>query len=286
MPVVQRVPTNLTRNLVSRVLAAGAVILGLLSTGCETPEERDLSRGLAHEKVKDFKAALTDFHHAILRNPQSSAALIAAKEGAKVALLEIKDFKEAVEFFQLIVIYSNDVSERITAQKQLAAVYFDQLTDYPRAIEELNKLLATNLEQVDRVKYKTRLAKAYFYTNNFIQAESEVNAFLKNEKGSDEDSLFQMMLLKGNIYLTKKEQNKAIEAFRELLKVYPERSVKENAAMTLAVAYEEMKDYKNAISVLEQMKQYHATPEYIDLRIKKLLADQKNQPGAKGVHHK
>ena len=117
-----------------------------------------------------------------------------------------------------------------------------------------------------------------------MQAESEVLAFLKQEK--DEDLVFQMMVLKGNIYLAEKNQQKAIEAFKEVLKNYPEKAVKENAAMTLAVAYEELKDYKNAIEVLEQIRKYHAMPEYIDLRIKKLLQDQKNQPGAKGIHRK
>ena len=252
--------------------------------GCSPPEERELVRGLKAEKNKDFKTALAAFDRAILRNPQSNIALLAAKEGSKVALLELKDFKKATEFFQIIVVLSDDVTERVAAQKQLASVYFDQLTDYPKAIGELNKLLATTLEPNEKAKYRIKLAKAYFFTNNFLQAESEATDFLKGEK--DEDSAFQMMVLKGNIYLAKKEQQKAIEAFKEIMRLFPERAVKENAAMTLAVAYEEVKDYKNAVAVLQQMKKYHATPEYIDIRINKLILDQKNQPGAKGVNRK
>ncbi len=261
-------------------MSAAAIFL----SGCGSPEDREFERGLTAEKNKDFKAAINSFNRAILRNPQSPAAMASAKEGARVALLELKDFKKAAEFFEMIVVQSDDVSERITAQKQLASVYFDQLADYPRAIEELNKLLATTMEPQERSKFRIKLAKAYFFTNNFLQAESEVNDFLKGEK--DEDSAFQMMVLKGNIYLAKKDQTKSIEAFKSVLKLNPERAVKENAAMTLVVAYEELKDYKSAIAVLEQMKKYHAMPEYIDVRINKLMADQKNQPGAKGVHRK
>ncbi len=262
----------------------GLFVVVVCLCGCESQEEREFSRGLSFEKNKDFKSAISAFSRTILRNPQSPSAIAAAKEGAKIALLELKDFKKATEFYETIVIQSNDVTDRVTAQKQLATVYFDQLADYSNAIKELNKLLATNLDPKEKVQFRIKLAKAYYFSNNFLQAESEVKDFLKSEK--DDDATFQMMVLKGNIYLAKKDQQKAIEAFKDILNTFPERAVKENAAMTLAVAYEELKDYKNAVAVMEQMKKYHSMPEYIDLRIKKLLANQKNQPGAKGIHRK
>jgi tetratricopeptide (TPR) repeat protein len=261
-----------------------AALLLLLGSACSPPEERELSKGFSYEKSKDFKNAVTSFDRTLVRAPQSGAALVAAREGAKVALLELKDFKKAAEFNRFIVLRAPQVDDRIAAQKQLAAIYFDQLADYPRAIEELNKLLYTVTTPDEKDKIRIRLAKAYFYTNNFFQAESEAIHFLQTEH--DEDSSFQMMVLKGNIYVAKKDMQKAIETFRYILDKYPEKAVKENAAMTLAVAYEEMKDYKNAIDVLEKMKPYHSMPEYIDLRIKKLLIDQKNQPGAKGTRRK
>jgi tetratricopeptide (TPR) repeat protein len=264
--------------------AALTVAFALLCISCSPPEERDFSRGLELEQNKSYKDSLIAFEHAELRAPQSATALSAAKEGSKVALLELKDFKKAAAFDRFIVMNSASSEDRIVAQKQLASIYFEELNDYPRAIEELNKLLYVVSTQDEKDKIRIRLAKAYFYTNNFFQAESEAEDFLKTKH--DEDSIFQMMVLKGNIDVAQKKMDKAIEAFREILNRFPEKAVKENAAMTLAVAYEEMKDYKNAIDVLQKMRPYHAMPEYIDLRIKRLQTDQKNQPGAKGLKHK
>jgi len=34
------------------------------------------------------------------------------------------------------------------------------------------------------------------------------------------------------------------------------------------------------------MKKYHQTPEYLDLRIKRLKQSEKNQPGARGLRRK
>ena len=267
-----------------RILAA--LTCCVLIGACQSPEEKDLLRGLAYSKNHEFKQAVEYFRRANLRKPQSVHALAAAKEGARVALLELNDFNEAASFLQSIVVNSSDIQERVAAQKQLATIYFEQAVNYGKAVEEINKLLSTQLDEADRIKFKIKLAKAYFFTNNFVQADSEITEFFKSEKQLDEDARFQMLLLRGNVYLAQKDQERTIQTYKDLFHDFPERAVKENAAMTLVIAYEEMKDYKGAIAVLEQMRKYHSTPEYIDMRIKKLTLDQRNLPGAKGMHRK
>jgi len=264
-------------------LLLGALLLCVAS--CGSPERQDLRRGLELSRNREFKESLTYFDHAILRSPESRESVIAAKEGAKIAFFELKDFKKAAEYNQHVILSSRVPEERMAAQKQLANIDFDHLADYPGAVREINRLLTLDLNRAERISYRIRLAKAYYFQNNFAQAESEASDFLKGEK-EDQDAIFQMILLKGNVALARKDMTKAAENLRELLKRYPERAVKENVAMSLAVAYEEMKDYKNAIAVLEEMRPFYTTPEYLDLRIKKLQEAQKNQPGAKGTKHK
>jgi tetratricopeptide (TPR) repeat protein len=269
-------------------VAGKGVLLGLVVlaiAACSSPEQQDLQRGLDLAKNHEFKESLIYFNHAVLRSPESRESVVAAKEGAKIAFFELKDFRKAAEFNQHVILSSQVPEERMAAQMQLATIDFDHLADYPAAVREISRLLTLDLNHAERTAYRLRLAKAYYFQNNFLQAESEAGDFLKTEK-EDQDAIFQMILLKGNVALAKKDMTRAAENLRELLRRFPERAVKENVAISLAVAYEEMKDYKNAIAVLEEMRAYNVTPEYIDLRIKKLQSAQKNQPGAQGTKHK
>jgi len=252
--------------------------------GCGSSDEHDYNKGLSKTESRDFKTALVFFEQSILRKPNSKYAVLSAKEGARIAFYELKDFSKAAEFLKHIVINSSLDVDRISAQRQLVSIYFENLNDYSKAITEINRLLSMKIEKDEIEKLRQYLARSYYFQNNFIQSQSEADEIIKNSK--DSEIIFQMMVLKGNIFLAKKDIQQAATIFHEILKKYPEKAVKENVASTLAVAYEEMKDYKNAIQVLESMRPYHPMPEYIDLRIKRLIQSQKNQPGAKGLRRK
>ena len=117
-----------------------------------------------------------------------------------------------------------------------------------------------------------------------MQAENEVDEFLS--KTLSADLQFDMYLLKGNINLAQKNLMKAVDIFKKMLTDFPERSAKENIGLTLSVCYEELKDYKSAIEILEKLKASHPLPEYIDIRIHRLNDRLKNQPGARGRYRK
>jgi tetratricopeptide (TPR) repeat protein len=268
----------------SRIKNIALCLIAGVIFACGSSDERDYRRGMAKAEQKDFKSALTFFHQSILRNPESQYAILSAREGARVAFLDLKDFKKAVEFYKYIVMAAKDSEERMNSQRQIANIFFDNLSDYENAILEINKLISMISDKDEKTRYRVNLARAYYYTNNFTQAESEAQNIIK--LGGNEEIRFQMMVLVGNIYLAKKDITKASEFFHDILVKYPEKAVKENVASTLAVAYEEMKDYKNAIQVLQAMRPYYGMPEYIDLRIKRLQQSQKSQPGAKGLRRK
>lgn len=260
------------------------VALSIFFISCGSSERRDYEKGISKVESKDYKAAINYFEQSVLRNPDSQYAILAAKEGAKIAYYELKDFAKANSFLKQLVINSTSADDRILAQRQLVSIYFDNLNDYKNAIAEINRFLPMVQDQEEKEKLRQNLARSYYYINNFTQAQSEAEELIKNGKNSE--IKFQMMVLKGNIFLANKDINQAAAIFHEILKKYPDRAVKENIASTLAVAYEEMKDYKSAIQVLESMRPFHPLPEYIDLRIKRLTQNQKNQPGAKGLRRK
>jgi tetratricopeptide (TPR) repeat protein len=266
-------------------ILCGALFFISLLPACSPPEEREMQSALAEQKNRHFKEAVTGFERVILRNPESPLALIAAREGVKISFFELKDFKKAIEFNQRLVISSPDPAERQTAQELSAAIYFDQLADYPNAVKAINRLLTLNLSKEKTSQFKAKLARAYYFQNNFLQAESEATDLLRSEK-DNEDVVFQMLVLKANVFLARKEINKATDILRDVMKKYPEKAVKENVAATLAVAFEETKDYKSAVLVLQAMKPYHPNPDLLEIRIQRLMQAQKNQPGAHGLRHK
>jgi len=259
------------------------VILNILSA-CTPSDEGPYKNGLSSLKNSNFKESIVSFKQSTLINPNGKYALLSAKEGAKVAYYELKDFESAIYFLKNIVVISNLHEERISAQRQMVSIYFTNLNDYKNSIIEINRLLSMTEDQDEKEKLKEKLARSYFYMNNFIQAQSEAEEVIRT--GKDQETIFQMLALKGNIFLAKKNIQQASDVFHEILKKYPDKAVKENIASTLAVAYEEMKDYKKAVEVLESMKKYHQTPEYLDLRIKRLKQSEKNQPGARGLRRK
>lgn len=259
-------------------------LIVVLIVACTTSDQYEYNKGLSRVEKNDFKGAILYFKQSLKKNPQSDFALQAARMGSKVSFFDLKDFPSAIEFHKFLIMYSADTNERLDSQKKISNIYFENLNDYNNSILEINRLIAMLKNKNEIIKERLSLAKAYFYLNNFIQAESESDWVINNTK--EDDILFLVLVLKGNIHLAKKDINKASEIFQFILKKYPERAVRENVATTLAVSYEELKDYKNAIQVLEAIKPIHPMPEYIDLRIKRLQVSQKNQPGIKSTKKK
>lgn len=272
--------TKLLKPLFIRASVLGALLTCL--PGCVPGSQKEFELAQSESGSGQFKSAVLRYEKIMGRYPGEEIALKAAREGGRLSFYDTKDFKKAVELFKYVVLYSNDSTERQSAQKQIADIYFTQLNDYPKAVVEINKVLTIVQDPNERAKYKINLAKAYYYQNNFMQAENEVDEFLRITK--DEKLRFDLSMLKGNIALAKKDLLKATEIYRNVMKTYPQRAQQENVALTLAVCYEELKDFKNAAATLEILKKTHPVPEYIDVRIKRLQERQKNAPGAKGMH--
>jgi tetratricopeptide (TPR) repeat protein len=249
--------------------------------GCESSLNREFEKGQANQEKGQFVEALSSFEKVIARSPSSEMGLKSAREAARISFFELKDFKKAAEFYEILVYSSPDPDERLRAQKLVTAVYLDHLNNYAQAIVEINKVLPLIQDPSERMKYKMDLARAYYYQNNFFQAEMEVDEFLRISKNEDQN--FQMTLLKANIALARKDLVRASTILKEMMKQNPQRAMKENVGMTLAVAYEEMNDYKGAIATLQEIRNQHPMPDYIDVRIKHLQDRMKNAPGARGM---
>lgn len=265
------------------IKAALSFLLGaafLFSSACTKSEDIDFNKAQRASSEGNFKVALTNYDRAILRSPQSENALTAAREGSRIALYELKDYHKALNYYRSIILYSPDGVERLSAQKMIASIYMDNLNDYPKAIIEYHKLLELPHNEVEEIQYRLKIARSYYYANNFTQTLIEIDTILK--KDLDERDHFDLLVLSANTYMANRELEKAADILIEVIKKYPDLSLKENIALSLAVCYEEQKNFNKAIKVLEELKPNYSRPEYIEVRINRLKERALNAPGARG----
>lgn len=227
-----------------------------------------------------FKEALINYDKTILKSPQSESSLQAAREGARIALYELKDYDKALYYYRKIILNSEDVAERLASQKMVASIYLDNLNDYPKAIIEYHRLIELPHTEDEEIQYRTKIARSYYYANNFNQTLTEVDSLLK--KDLDKKAYFDLLVLRANTFMANRQLEKAAEILIDLMKKYPEISVKENVGLTLAVCYEEQKNFKKAIQVLEEIKNSYPQPEFIEVRVRRLKERAMNAPGARG----
>ncbi|MFN8790184.1 MAG: tetratricopeptide repeat protein [Bdellovibrionales bacterium] len=262
----------------TRSLATLGLLLQLLA--CTSPQEADLKK--AQDLIQDghFRRAAQYLEQAIKRDEQSDTALKAMKEAARISFLEIKDYQKAAHYYQLIVRYSPEEPDRIEAQRQLASLYFESLQDYERAAVEYSKLSTSSRVDSERAFYKLSVARSYYYLGNYFQTLSEISEILKLK--SDREVEFQARLLKGNVFVAQKKFDESAKIFQEVISKFPDKSLKENVHLVLSLSFEEKGDYKQALGVLEKIKDRYEPKEYLELRIKRIEERARNQPGARG----
>jgi len=252
----------------------------VLLSACSSPQEADLKK--AQDLIQDghFRRAAQYLEQAIKRDEQSKTALKAMKEAARISFLEIKDYKKAAHYYQLIVRYSPEESDRNEAQRQLASLYFESLQDYERAAVEYSKLATSSRVDSERAFYKLSVARSYYYLGNYFQTLSEISEILKLK--SDREVEFQARLLKGNVFVAQKKFDESAKIFQDVISKFPDKSLKENVHLVLSLSFEEKGDYKQALAVLEKIKDRYEPKEYLELRIKRIEERARNQPGARG----
>lgn len=278
-----KTPTNhrLTNCIKLGVFGAGLLIFLTQSAllGCSSRGEREYKK--AHQAVleKNYPSALEQFENIIKVDPSESSALMAAREGARVAFFDAKDFPRAAKFYQHLVFYSQDPEEVLQAQRQIVQIYLEHLNDYEKSIAELGKLIPIESDPKIRVGLRVKLARAHYHMKKFFQALAEIEESLKSKEGQEQE--FEILLLKANVLTADKRYQEAVAVFNSLMMKDRKLAIKENVPLALAACYEEMKEFALALELLETIRPEYPVPEYVDLRVKRLKDRAKNQPKAK-----
>ena len=255
-------------------------LLSVLFLSCSLSPQATLEKADDLARLGKFPEALELYERVIRRNPDTDVGLKAAREAGRISLVEVKNFSKAVTFFKYIVVGSKDATERLNAQKQLALVYLNQLSEYQKATVEINKLLPLLTDVKDIESFRMALVRAYLYQNNFSQALLEADILKKTKLDAKTD--FDLTVLRGNIYLAKKDVSAAGVEFRRAMALNIKDAIEENVPITLAVSLEEMRNFDEAILVLKEAQPHYKDQDYIQIRIKRLEDRKKAQPGARG----
>lgn len=263
-----------------RILALVLSACLMFLSACSTQEQADYHRAEKEEKAGHFRIAVIYYDQVIQRRRDLQLALESARAAARLTHLELKDYRRAIHFYQQVLLLSHDQKELKNAQKQIALIYFDNLQDHENSIRELNKLLNQDDGSEEFNEFRLRLARANYHAGLYQQTLSEIDQVLKKSK--DQETQFSAQILIANIYVSQKLFEKAVQVYKNLLELMPDKAIKENVVINLAVCFEEMLKFNDAIEILKKYKDQHKQPEYVELRIKRILERQKNAPGAKG----
>ncbi len=264
-----------------RVTSALIFVLACILGGCFSTDSMDFQRAERAAKAKQPEEAIKYYYRVIQRDPRSEKAMIAAREAARISYFDSRNYPAALNFYKHIVLYSPQGDERKEAQKKIALINYEQLADYRQAIAEFYKLLDLPHSLSEEFEFRFNIAKSYYFLNNFFQAQSEIETLLKHNIIPEQK--FETLLLRANILLATKKMDVAAETYLKIIQEFPERAKKESVALNLAVCYEEQKKFHEAISTLQGLRDSYSTPEFIDLRIKRLQERASYLPGAKGL---
>ncbi len=212
--------------------------------------------------------------------PDDPKTLSVVRSAARIAHLEAKDYPRAIDYNRFLILRSPDSLERRNSQMYTAQIYFENLQDFERATIEYEKLLKLELTPIERFRFRLNVARSQFQLSDHAQALQELNAI--SLTGLDDDSRFEVLRLKGNVLMAKKDLHEATGLWESLLKDFPERATKENIGMNLVFCYEESKNFLKAVDVLEGMKTQYPNPEFLNMKIERLKERHDNLPGARG----
>lgn len=229
----------------------------------------------------DYASALPLLQEIAELHSDSERGLEAARTGARAAHLNAKDYAQAVKFYRYVVLKSDQPAERKEAQKAIAQIHYENMQDLVQSVMEYEKLLKLENTPEEAFRFRLNLAKSHLGLNNVDQALTELNVLL--EKKPPANGVFDVKMLMANVMVANKQLREATALWQSILTEFPERSAKENVAMNMVVVYEELKEFSNAIAVLETMRANYPNPEFLDQRIERLKEREYNLPGAQGL---
>ena len=261
------------------LLAVGISCLFLVvMAGCasESAKERfeeaeaSLSEGRFYEAMEKYSYVADNFQD----TPYAPRSLY------RVAFIynrHLKDRREAVNSYYRLYSIHPTSPESMLARKDLAEIYSES-GDHAKAVEQYQWLLEKSPGEGEHYKYL--IAMEYLKMTDLRQARVELKELL--EFARDPDITAKAHFQRANTYYIEGDLARAIEGFRETERKFPDHEVALQALFNMAKALEESGRLKEALAVLEGIKDTYpnkpaveSSIEWIEKRLKKASAEDK-----------
>ncbi len=197
------------------------------------------NRAVALQRLAKWDAAAKGYKDVLRDEP--------SHEGATLNLGAV--YREQGRFDQAIDVYKKTLEKDPFNSKMLnnlASLYRTQ-KKYKKAVQTLRKLLKRDQRNIDAYK---NLALVYYDQKKYVLAETILQNALKmatEQKIKDPD----IFVNKGMVFLAKKENGKAMAAFKKAVELEPNHVLANFNIGSLALAH---RDYNQAAKALEVVK--------------------------------
>jgi outer membrane PBP1 activator LpoA protein len=198
---------------------------------------------------------------------------------------EIRDPNLLLLAYEKKAFYSSSVEERNNVYLKMAQLSVQNLRDNTIAQDYLYKIdeKALNKEQRDQF-YQLKIL-SFINSGQVDQAEIEAEDLL-NRPDLTPTERFKVSMLKTRILTANNKENEVEEILVDLLKTYPNLSMKWRVRSQLAMYYEEQENYEKALEQLNKMLEEEGDDELLSIRIEQLKERSKQQPGARGWYRR
>lgn len=280
-PSDHRRPRNPFLQIKNFVLAGVWIVV---CVGCLSQQSVQMKRARLLAQAGRHQAAFELFSQIGEEASEQSNVEVATQslsEAARIAQYELKNFQAAVKLYQQFILIETDSREVREAQIKIADIYFYDLQIFEKALAAYSKLLELEPTAKETMTWKNRIVRSYYYLGQFDQAEIELDELLKLQL--DQNDRYQAELLRANIFTAAKKFDKASEVLSAMIMNYPEQARADSIPLMLAVSFEEQRDFKNAISVLEHVRDSDSRKSFIDEKLRSLKERMAQAPGARGL---
>ncbi len=172
----------------------------------------------------------------------------------------LENKRKAIDvYYTLISVYPKS-PWTLSARRDLAEIYSAD-GDHTKAVEQYQWILDNMKDSVEGEKYRYIIAEEYFKMNDFMQARAEINELLEN--AHSKDIIAKAYFLRANSYYIEGDSNKAIDAYEETISAVPDPKIALKARFNLAKALEGADRLKEALDVLETLKDEYPNKEAV-----------------------
>ena len=237
------------------------LLISFLVTSCSVDPGKKFDMILDNANNKSKVQTAEELLHFARDYPQSKYAPTALLLSGETYLWTVKEKNKAISILKRITTYYPESKESLKALLDIADFHLMK-GDYNDSINLLNKALKFKPDPETEKNIKYKLIKSYYFLGDNCLAVKEIDKFIKQYP---EYKKFNLIIMKGELYLRCQKPDLAVETYKVLINSGNPQWQKEGILKTANLYFSNGK-YREAITF------YHKLAKFDDM---KKIADKK-----------